>query len=70
MSKMHYFIVTNFQKPRSFILYLRFWWHEVVLIAQIVVYQFDYDKINLKKISYDAVSVTSSLLRHRKTSPN
>jgi len=27
-------------------------------------------KSNFKKISYDFISVTSSLLRHEKTSPN
>jgi len=34
------------------------------------VFQTDYDKIELEKISYDVISMKSSLLYHRKTSLN
>jgi len=34
-----------------------------------VVFEADYDKIELQKKSYDVISVTSSPLRHRKTAP-
>jgi len=34
------------------------------------VFQADYDEIKLQKYGYDVISVTSSPLRHRKTSQN
>jgi len=34
-----------------------------------VVFEADYDEIKLQKHSYDAISVMSSPLRHRKASP-
>jgi len=33
-------------------------------------FQTNYDKIERQKLSYDVISVTPSLLHHRKTSPN
>jgi len=39
---------------------LRYWWSKVAWIGQIVVFQTDYDEIELQKISYDVISVTSS----------
>jgi len=38
-------------------------------LPKFVVYQTDYDEIELKNISYDIISVTSSLIRYLKTSP-
>jgi len=34
-----------------------------------MVFEADYDKIELQKFSYDVISVTSPQLRHRKTLP-
>jgi len=53
MSKMHYF-VTNFQKSPSVgsfsppaPLNLQYWWLEVSWFGQIVIFEADYDKIEL-----------------------
>jgi len=39
------------------------------VIWTIVIFQTDYGEIELEKISFDVISVTSSLFRDRKTSP-
>jgi len=65
-------LVTNFQKspsvggslPPAF-LYYQYWWPEVTWFGQSVIFQADFDEIELKKNSYDAISVTSSPLRHQ-----
>jgi len=71
VSKMHY-LATNFQKspsaegsPLPAPLNLRFWWPEVTWFGEIVVFQTDYDEVELQKIS-----VMASSLCPRKTSPN
>jgi len=72
---MHYSIfVTNFQKspraggfplpPHPAPLTFNIPW-----FGQIVVFEADYDEIELHKYSYDVISLTSSTLRHGKTSP-
>jgi len=54
----HWGFCVPMQRPIN----LRFWWRKV---SQILVFQIDYDKIELLKISYDVISVTSSLLLHQ-----
>jgi len=45
MSNMHYF--SNIFS--EIILNLRFWWFEVMWFGQIVIFETDYEKIELKK---------------------
>jgi len=68
-------LVTNFQKSPSSgsslslaPLNLQFCWPEVTWGGQILFFQADYDEIELQKISYDVILVTSWPLCHRKTS--
>jgi len=75
MSKMHYFS-NKFQKspsarsfPPSAPLILQYWWPEVPWFGQMMVFEADYDEIKLQNIVMTSFQVTSSPLRHRKTSP-
>jgi len=71
MSKMHYFsnkfskIAKRWGLSAPALFNIRFWWLEVTRFGQIVVFQTDFDKIELQKYSYDVIVITSS-----KTSPN
>jgi len=59
MPKMHYILVTIFQKSPSAAvdspfpapLNLQYWWPEVSWFGQIVGFQVDYDEIELQKYS-------------------
>jgi len=66
-------LVTNLQKsssagspPPPEPLNLRFWWPEVTWCGQISFFQADYDEMELQKIHYDVILVTSLSLCHRK----
>jgi len=69
MPKMHYFsnkfskIAKRWRLTAPTILNLQYWWPEVRWFDQIVVFQADCDEIELQKISYDVISVTSSSIR-------
>jgi len=58
MSKMRYFNkkISKFAKRP---INLGIWWPEDAWFAQIVFFQTDYDEIELKKISYDVIIITS-----------
>jgi len=64
MYKMHYFsdkfskISKRWGFPPPVPLNLQYWWLEVPWFDQIVVFEADYDKIELQKYSYDVISVT------------
>jgi len=58
----------GWRAPASF--NLRFWWPQVTCFGLIVVFQTDYDEIELQKISYDVISVTLSQLCHLKRYQN
>jgi len=58
--------VTNFQKSPNAggfsppaPLNLQYWWPEVPWFGQLVVFEADYDEIELQKYSYDVITITS-----------
>jgi len=65
MSKIMSILVPNFQKSSS----ARSSTPQRDL-AKLCIFKLIMAKSNFQKISYDVISVMSSLLRHRKTSPN
>jgi len=67
---MHYFSNT-FSKIAKARFTFRYWWTEVTWFGQIVLFHSDYDEIELLKISYDVISVTSpQTITSQTTSPN